>query len=403
MCDDCYDSTSTSDTSCDTSCDTSSSDTTSELPEDTGDLSNDGSEELPDDNSEEDIDTTDNTDKTEEPTDTTDNADVPEESDISEDGSDELPDGTETNDVPDEEPTDTTDNTDMSEESDISEDGSNELSDSTEISDIPDEESANTEDNNDANPDYQNSDKELFGFGKRDKTKDNIEYDDSPEAQELRDMGIKNVDLRDCKPDYRKDVVDSIKNMYDTYPELKDQLKSVRCYEMPNSGTYASYGPTKPNEEFGGCLNLNSAHFGTDGLYDKLKSDSEQGWLVPGGSPSGTVSHELGHGLHLDMCAKNNNLEYGKIPNQTDYQNAVREYCDNVHASEIVDQACNDCNIEFYSFGTAQQLSRYGASDKGEAFAEGISEANNSDNPRPLSIAINNRYKDYINRNGGIK
>lgn len=56
MCDDCSDSTSTSDTSCDTSsdisCDTTTdtgTDTTPELPEDTGDLSNDGAEELPDD------------------------------------------------------------------------------------------------------------------------------------------------------------------------------------------------------------------------------------------------------------------------------------------------------------------------------------------------------------------
>lgn len=56
MCDDCSESTSTSDTSCDTSSDTScdtltdtGTDTTAELPEDTDDLSNDGSEGLPDD------------------------------------------------------------------------------------------------------------------------------------------------------------------------------------------------------------------------------------------------------------------------------------------------------------------------------------------------------------------
>lgn len=56
MCDDCSESTCTSDTSCDTSSDTScdtstdtSTDTASELPEDTGDLNNDGADELPDD------------------------------------------------------------------------------------------------------------------------------------------------------------------------------------------------------------------------------------------------------------------------------------------------------------------------------------------------------------------
>ena len=54
MCDDCSESTSTSDISCDTSSDTTcdmptdtSADITSELPEDTGDLSDDESDDLP--------------------------------------------------------------------------------------------------------------------------------------------------------------------------------------------------------------------------------------------------------------------------------------------------------------------------------------------------------------------
>ena len=56
----------------------------------------------------------------------------------------------------------------------------------------------------------------------------------------------------------------------------------------------------------------------------------------------------------------------------------------------------------YESFTTPRALSIYGASDIGEAFTKGISEANTSLNPRPLAVAINNRYLQYKSKmNGG--
>ncbi len=217
-------------------------------------------------------------------------------------------------------------------------------------------------------------------------------------------MGVANVDLRECNPEYRQEVVDAVKDMYDQYPELKDQVRDIKCYKMDNDRTFASYGPTKYGEDFGGRLNLNSTHFGSDGFRDELSSQSEQGWLTPNASPQSIVSHELGHGLHLDMCAKDSGLTYGSNPPKHEYAQMVNQYADNVHASDIVDQACRDCNLDpsdpYTPYFMQNELSKYGASDKGEAFAEGIAEANTSSNPRPLATAINNRYTEYKNRKG---
>lgn len=239
-----------------------------------------------------------------------------------------------------------------------------------------------------------NGSKELFGF-RRKKWNQDHDFDDSNEVKELYDLGVKNVDLRQCNPEYRGEIVSAVKDMYERYPELKDQVQAIKCYKMDNDGTFASYGPTSEKTPYGGYLSLNSTHFGSDNFRDEINNLSSNGWFVPKSSPQGIVEHELGHGLHLDMCSRNNNLEYGKVPNSTDYDNAVQEYVDDIHATSIVDRACEDCGFGFYSRNTSNELSKYGSSNYGEAFAEAISETNNSDNPRRLSVAINNRYNEY--------
>lgn len=59
------------------------------------------------------------------------------------------------------------------------------------------------------------------------------EYDFSIKAQKLRDIGIKNIDLKDCSSEYRGDIVDAVKDMFKENSELRERLSHVRCY--PNS------------------------------------------------------------------------------------------------------------------------------------------------------------------------
>ncbi len=220
------------------------------------------------------------------------------------------------------------------------------------------------------------------------------EYDDSKEAQALRDLGVPNVDLRECNPEYRSEVVNAVKDAFDAYPELKDQLSKINCNEM-NDGTYASYGPTSSDSRFGGCLNLNSKYFSSDDLPSALAEESKQGWSVPNASPQSIVSHELGHGMHLDLCAQDCGLEYGKVPDPAVYNSAVQQYIDDIHADKIVQDACSACGVDFDSWDFADQLTRYGASNYGEALAEAVAEVRNSDNPRPMAQAIYSNLMKY--------
>ncbi len=220
------------------------------------------------------------------------------------------------------------------------------------------------------------------------------EYDDSKEAQALRDLGVPNVDLRGCNPEYRSDVVNAVKDAFNEYPELKDQLSKINCHDM-NDGTYASYGPTSSDSRFGGCLNLNSKYFSSDDLPSSLAEESKQGWSVPNASPQSIVSHELGHGMHLDLCAQDCGLEYGKVPDSAAYNSAVQQYMDDVHADKIVQDACDSCGVDFDSWDFADQLTRYGASNYGEALAEAVAEVRNNDNPRPMAQAIYSNLMNY--------
>ena len=228
----------------------------------------------------------------------------------------------------------------------------------------------------------------------------NQEFDTSFEAQELRDMGIKNVDLRDCSLEYRGDIVDAVRDMIRENPELIDQLSDVKCYPMQDV-TYASYGPTGQGVPFGGRLNLNSKYFSSNTLRADLAGESQQGWSIPNASPRSIVSHELGHGVHLGLCAKSCGITPGTIPESGSYREVVRQYVDDVHADQIVETACSDLGIEFDSWDFANQLTRYGASNYGEAISEAVAEVRNNENPRPMASAIYSRLMQYKNNMNG--
>ncbi len=227
------------------------------------------------------------------------------------------------------------------------------------------------------------------------------EYDNSYEAQELRDLGIKNVDLRECLPEYRKDIVSAVKDMLNDNPELKQQLSDVICCTIDDN-RYADYEPTESDKPFVGKLRLNSEFFTSNTLRADLAEESKVGWSVPNDSPQSIVSHELGHGIHLGLCAKSCGISPGTIPKTSRYQEAVRQYMTDVHADTIVETACRDLGVEFNTDDFANHLSRYGSGEYGEALAEAVAEVKNNLNPRPMARTIYSRLMQYKkSMNGG--
>lgn len=218
------------------------------------------------------------------------------------------------------------------------------------------------------------------------------------EYAELRRLGVEKIDLDECREEYRPQVIEAVKSMLEQNPEIVGQVREIRCWEMPNPDTYASYGPSEGDQPFGGVLNLNSTHFSDADLPKRLEENGKTGWMVPESSIHSVVTHEMGHAVHLELCALNNGVEHGQIPDREAYNRMVREYIDNRHADAIVETACKNYGIEFDSEAFADNLSVYGGTDYGEALAEASAEAQTSEHPRPLASRIYAGLQSYKQR-----
>lgn len=218
------------------------------------------------------------------------------------------------------------------------------------------------------------------------------------EYAELRRLGVEKIDLDECREEYRPQVIEAVKSMLEQNPEIVGQVREIRCWEMPNPDTYASYGPGEGDQPFGGVLNLNSTHFSDADLPKRLEENGKTGWMVPESSIRSVVTHEMGHAVHLELCALNNGVEHGQIPDREAYNRMVREYIDNRHADAIVETACKNYGIVFDSEAFADNLSVYGGSDYGEALAEAAAEAQTSEHSRPLASRIYAGLQSYKQR-----
>lgn len=218
------------------------------------------------------------------------------------------------------------------------------------------------------------------------------------EYAELRRLGVEKIDLDECREEYRPQVIEAVKSILEQNPEIVGQVREIRCWEMPNPDTYASYGPSEGDQPFGGVLNLNSTHFSDADLPKRLEENGKTGWMVPESSIRSVVTHEMGHAVHLELCALNNGVEHGQVPDREAYNRMVREYIDNRHADAIVETACKNYGIEFDSEAFADNLSVYGGTDYGEALAEASAEAQTSEHPRPLASRIYAGLQSYKQR-----
>lgn len=238
----------------------------------------------------------------------------------------------------------------------------------------------------------QDSEKELFFLGDKSKPHETSSGSTSQEALRLQQMGVNRVYLDSCHEVNRQSVVNAVEKMFTEHPELRGQVSEINCHPMSN-GTYASYGPTHFGSNFGGVLNINSDYFSDPNLNADLQEKSQMGWFIPNASGESVIEHELGHGMHLELCALSCGVKNGSIPDAETYNRVIQQYMDDVHADTIVENACRSLNIEFDSWEFSRQLSKYGGSNYGEAIAEAVSEVEHNANPRPLASAI---YRELL-------
>lgn len=221
------------------------------------------------------------------------------------------------------------------------------------------------------------------------------EGNEGDEYAELRRLGVEKIDLDECREEYRPQVIEAVRNMLEKNPELVGQVKEIRCWKMPDDGTFACYGPSGIDEPFGGVLNLNASRFSSPGLTGELETAAKNGWFVPESDVHSIVTHEMGHAVHLELCAIQNGIEHGQVPDPDAYRRMVEAYKENYHADTIVEQACQSYGIEFDSEAFADNLSAYGGKDYGEALAEAEAEAQSSSHPRPMALRIHAALQTY--------
>lgn len=215
------------------------------------------------------------------------------------------------------------------------------------------------------------------------------------EYAELRRLGVEKIDLDECREEYRPQVIEAVQNMLEKNPELVGQVKEIRCWKMRDDGTFACYGPSEMDEPFGGVLQLNATKFSSPGLSGELETAGKNGWFVPESNVRSIITHEMGHAVHLELCAIQNGIEHGQVPDPDAYCRMWEAYKENYHADTIVEQACQSYGIEFDSEAFADNLSAYGGKDYGEALAEAEAEAQNSSHPRPMALRIHAALQTY--------
>lgn len=217
----------------------------------------------------------------------------------------------------------------------------------------------------------------------------------SPE-EKLHNLGITEIDLTSVNEQYKPQIVEAICDMYEKYPSLQGFVYAFKTYKL-DSDVFACAGTDTKVDAFQPLLYINEDLFANDGLEQTVAKYGESGrlrsnWLAVG-SIEGIVKHELGHLLHLQAIANEEQLTVGEI-NREKVSAVRRRFKNDDIAAGICAQAMNRLSISSRDIGA--ELSRYGHHSFGECFAEAISEYTTSPMPRRFASEISQGYHDYI-------
>lgn len=216
----------------------------------------------------------------------------------------------------------------------------------------------------------------------------------SPE-EKLQNLGITEIDLASVNEQYKPQIVEAICDMYERYPSLQGFVYAFKTYKL-DSDVFACAGTDTKVDAFQPLLYINEDLFANDGLEQTVAKYGESGrlrsnWLAVG-SIEGIIKHELGHLLHLQAIANEEQLSVGEI-NREKVSAVRRRFKNDDIAAGICAQAMNRLSISSRDIGA--ELSRYGHHSFGECFAEAISEYTTSPTPRRFASEIGQGYHDY--------
>ena len=231
-----------------------------------------------------------------------------------------------------------------------------------------------------------------FIWNRKEKNYENVEINNR-----LRNIGVSEAHMEDVLEDWQEKITSSVENMCEKYPELVGKIGAIRSKKLPE-GVYACAGPTmNPQKGFSTEIQVDSNKFSKHNLeWNVVGMEREnmfgERWLA-GKGVDGLIKHEIGHIIHLNMIAKEENLEMGEYDT-----NKYEKVYDRFDHNAIVTTMCYDTikELGISPNDVGKELSTYGKVNFGEFFAEAISEHETTKNPRRISQRIYEKYEEYM-------
>lgn len=241
-----------------------------------------------------------------------------------------------------------------------------------------------------------NSEMKDFFWSKQEKNIENVEVSDR-----LKALGVGEVHLEGVLEDWQYKIADSVDSMCKEYPEIVGKIGTIRTKKLPN-GVYACAGPTmNTTKGFSSEIQVDSNKFSKHTLeWNVVGMEKEnmfgERWLA-GEGVDGLIKHEIGHIMHLNMIANEENLSMGEYSPEK-YEKVYERFGHNAIATTICYDSIKELGISTKDIG--KELSTYGKSNFGELFAESISEYESVKKPRRLAKKVHEKYEEYINNQG---
>lgn len=234
----------------------------------------------------------------------------------------------------------------------------------------------------------QVSAKYFFGFEKKEVQETNSEV-----KERLQECGVKDVQLEGVREKYQEIIASSVEEMCESYPELKGYISSIQAADLKGSA-FACAGPIITEEGYQTQIQINRKAFESKKLEGKIERYEQPNWKgeswFAGEGCDALLKHEMAHLLHLQLLAEEEGLALGD-KSRTAYWEVKRRYDADDIITEICDEAMEEQNVANRKLPSA--LSIYAARNRGECFAEAMSEYETREHPRPLAIAIHEKYE----------
>ena len=221
---------------------------------------------------------------------------------------------------------------------------------------------------------------------------------DEEVRERLEALGVEKLNLEGLDLRFQKEVAESLEAMYEEFPEINGYITKITAANMRGE-TLACTGPYMYENGYQGAeIRFNREFFSKRNYGLKIVDmDTDVNWRgerwLAGLGSQGIIDHEIAHVLQLKLNAESAGIEIGEKEAEK-YRKLQELYDRNSTIVSICYDSLGEAGVSPKDIG--RELSTYGATGFGEAFAEAISEVQTRKHPRAYATTIYNNYRNLI-------